>query len=183
MATNTYRRETVSEPKAKNEVKSRNEPRSKHEPKGAKAPAPTRSFQVPKFRFWRDRRFQLLIGFFFLLTSLYLSISFVSYLFTGPADQSVVEALQATGLKESGLESENWLGLFGAWVSYYFIFEWLGVAAFFLVPIVFFFGYKIIFRRTVVSLSYVLTLCLFLMGWCSMTFGYLILTPASGTIS
>jgi DNA segregation ATPase FtsK/SpoIIIE, S-DNA-T family len=177
MATNTYKREAVTETKAKNEPRSgRNDSKPKNETKTAKASKPRRSFPVLRLRFFQDRRFQLLVGFFFLLTSLYLTISFVSYLFTGNADQSVVEAIENTGLKDSGIESENWLGLFGAWISYHFIYEWWGVAAFFLIPIIFMFGYKIIFRGNNLSLSYVITLCVFFMGWLSISLGYLLLT-------
>src|SRR5690606_16247364 len=106
--------------------------------KKEKAPGEGFNFRLPRFGFLKDRRFQLFVGFFFLLASLYLTIAFVSYLFTGPADQSVVEALNQTPVKDSGLESENWLGLFGAFVANYFIYEWLGFGAFFMIPIVFF---------------------------------------------
>jgi DNA segregation ATPase FtsK/SpoIIIE, S-DNA-T family len=181
MATNTFKREAVNEPRAKNEPKSRNESKSGSGHKESKGTGPKWSIPAFRFRLFKDRRFQLLIGFFLLLTSLYLTISFVSYLFTGHADQSVVEALHNTGLKDSGLESENWLGLFGAWVSYYFIYEWLGVAAFFLVPIIFFFGFKIIFRAAAVSLTTVLTLCLFSMSWVCITMGYGILITGSAS--
>ena len=97
-----------------------------------------------------------------MLGSLYICIAFVSYLFTGHADQSVVEALTTTDLKEAGIESENWLGLVGAWISNYFIYEGFGLAAFFVVPVLFFIGYKIVFRSRYVSLSYVLTIVPFL---------------------
>ncbi|PSR53340.1 cell division protein FtsK [Adhaeribacter arboris] len=180
MATNTYKREAGNAPKAKNSPKASDEPvnRSFNAPKPAKAPSVGRTF--PKFKFisfgfLRDRRFHLFIGFTLLLAALYLLIAFVSYLFTGPADQSVVESLQTSDLKDSGLESENWLGLFGAWISNYFIYKWLGVASFFLIPIIFFSGYKILFRRTQVSLSYTYTVCTFAMLWCSLLLGYLVL--------
>ncbi|MDQ4140745.1 MAG: DNA translocase FtsK [Bacteroidota bacterium] len=180
MATNTYKREAGNVPKAKNSPKVSNEPvnRSLTPPKPAKAASPGRSFPKIKFfsfGFLRDRRFHLFIGFTLLLAALYLLIAFVSYLFTGPADQSVVESLNTNNLKDSGLESENWLGLFGAWISNYFIYRWIGVASFFIVPIIFFTGYKILFRRTQVSLSYTYTLCMFAMVWCSLLMGYVVL--------
>ncbi|MGB3589712.1 MAG: hypothetical protein WBA23_24405, partial [Tunicatimonas sp.] len=37
---------------------------------------------------WRDPRFHLALGFFLIVTSLYLFIAQVSYLLTGAADQS-----------------------------------------------------------------------------------------------
>jgi len=129
--------------------------------------------------FFRDRRFHLFIGFFFLLGSLYLCIAFVSYLFTGHADQSVVEALPTTNLKEAGIESENWLGLVGAWISNLFIYQGFGLASFFMVPIFFFIGYKIIFRSRNISLSYVSTICLFSLCWFSLVLGYMVLRSSA----
>jgi S-DNA-T family DNA segregation ATPase FtsK/SpoIIIE len=153
---------------------------AKSAPKAPKAPR-----QWPKlpslggiFGFLRDRRFQLFLGFFFLLGSIYLTIAFVSFLFTGHADQSVVGSLGTTPVKEAGQESGNWLGLLGAMAAQVLIYQGFGVAAFAVIPIVFFLGYKIVFRRVGfgVSLSYVVALCLFSMLWLSAMLGYVVLT-------
>src|SRR5688572_4991095 len=170
MAKNTYRYDDGNETRVKNtprtaakEPLSRNEFKKTNEPKEAKQPKPKKertpfvwpSLNLPRITFLKDRRVQLLFGFFFLLASLYLTIAFVSYLFTGQADQSIIEALNQTPVKDSGLETENWLGLAGAYVANYLINDWLGLGAFFLIPIIFFWGYKIVFRRTIVSIAYV----------------------------
>ncbi len=181
MATNTYKREAEKSPKAQNMPRGAQEGTNRNIAKADKpVKAPSAGWSFPKFSFFsfsflKDRRFQLFVGFFLLLTSLYLLIAFVSYIFTGAADQSVVEALQTSGLKDSGLESENWLGLFGAWISHFFIYRWLGVASFFVVPIIFFSGYKILFRRTRISLSYTYTLSVFAMVWGCILLGYIVL--------
>ncbi|MBX0333136.1 DNA translocase FtsK [Pontibacter sp. HSC-14F20] len=185
MAKNTYRNDAVSTGRARNEVRGRNEPRGtaaateKTKQKKTKKPF----FKLPSFRFnlkapafLTDRRFKLFIGFSFLLIAFFMTIAFVSYLFTGQADQSVVESVQGTGLKESGQEAENWLGLFGAWVSHYFIYDLLGIGAFFLIPIAFFAGSRIVFRWKTISMSYVLGLSTFSMLWLSLTLGYIVLT-------
>ncbi|MGV3504422.1 MAG: DNA translocase FtsK [Adhaeribacter sp.] len=182
MANNTYKREMGNAPRAKNVPRSGNEPMGKTGAKNAgkeKKPSSLPKLNFSFLNFIFDRRFQLFVGFFFLLGSLYLTIAFVSYLFTGHADQSVVEALPTTGLKDAGLESENWLGLVGAWISNYLIYEGFGVAAFFVVPIFFFMGYKIVFRRRNISVSYVWTLCLFGLCWFSLMFGYLVVSTKS----
>ncbi|MFD1467238.1 DNA translocase FtsK 4TM domain-containing protein [Hymenobacter caeli] len=132
----------------------------------------------------RDRRFHLFIGFGLLLGSLYLTIAFTSFLFTGHADQSVVAALGTIPTKEAGQESGNWLGLLGAWAAQVFIYKLFGVAAFALIPIVFFLGYKIVFRKAAGSVSYVLALGLFTMAWLSVLLGYVVVAlgaPAPGT--
>ena len=159
----------------------RREPRNKEKPKVApRAARPP--MRLPSVRlggilgFLRDRRFQLFLGFFFLLSSIYLTIAFVSFLFTGHADQSVVENLANTPVKEAGQESSNLLGLVGAWAAQLLIYKGFGVAAFAVIPVVFFLGYKIVFRRADVSVSYVLALCLFTMLWLSVLMGYVVLS-------
>jgi S-DNA-T family DNA segregation ATPase FtsK/SpoIIIE len=127
----------------------------------------------------RDRRFHLFVGFGLLLASLYLTIAFTSFLFTGHADQSVVAAMSTIPVKEAGQESNNWLGLLGAWAAQLFIYKLFGVAAFALIPIVFFLGYKIVFRTATVSVSYVLALGLFTMAWLSSLLGYVVVSLAT----
>ncbi|WP_460504227.1 DNA translocase FtsK 4TM domain-containing protein, partial [Hymenobacter agri] len=124
----------------------------------------------------RDRRFHLFVGFGLLLGSLYLTIAFTSFLFTGHADQSVVGAMSTIPVKEAGAESHNWLGLLGAWAAELFIYKLFGVAAFALIPVVFFLGYKIVFRTTPVSVSYTLALGLFTMAWLSVLLGYVVVS-------
>jgi S-DNA-T family DNA segregation ATPase FtsK/SpoIIIE len=151
------------------------------EPKAA-SKAPRKPLKLPSlalgglFSFLRDRRFQLFLGFFFLLFSLYLTFAFFSFLFTGQADQSIIEGLDHTPVKEAGQQSGNWLGLVGAFAAQALIYQGFGVGAFALIPIVFFLGYKMVFRRAGVSVSYVLALCTFIMGWLSVLLGYVVLT-------
>jgi S-DNA-T family DNA segregation ATPase FtsK/SpoIIIE len=122
----------------------------------------------------KDRRFHLMVGFSLLLSSLYLTIAFTSFLFSGRADQSIVAALGTIPVKEAGQESGNWLGLLGAWLSEKLIYRGFGLSAYALIPIVFFLGYKIVFRRAKGSVSYVLALGLFTMLWTSALLGYVV---------
>lgn len=126
----------------------------------------------------RDRRVHLLIGFGLLLGSLYLTIAFTSFLLSGRADQSVVAALGTVPVKEAGRESGNWLGLLGAWLAEKLIYRGFGLASYALIPIVFFLGYKIVFRRAAGSVSYVLALSLFSMLWVSTLLGYVVVQLA-----
>ena len=86
----------------------------------------SRSFKF-KVDFLNDRKFHLAIGMFFLLSAFFLTVSFISYLITGKADQSVVEAITQTEIKASGHEVQNWFGAIGAVTAHYFIFLWFGI--------------------------------------------------------
>jgi S-DNA-T family DNA segregation ATPase FtsK/SpoIIIE len=110
MAQNTYKSNTFKKPEKEKKGKS--------------------SKTKFSFAFLKDQRFKLAVGFFLMIAGIYLFLALFSYLFTGKADESVVTA--GDSLIESGREAENWLGLYGAITSHYFIFRWFGVSAFFI---------------------------------------------------
>jgi DNA segregation ATPase FtsK/SpoIIIE, S-DNA-T family len=132
-------------------------------------------FSLGKFTgFFKDRRFHLTVGFLVMLSSLFMLTAFISHIFTGRADQSVVESIIETGIRASGAEIENWLGLVGAWVAYVFMYKWLGLSALFLIPIIFGVGFRIVFRRDLIPLGATVNFCLFLAFWLSATIGIIV---------
>jgi S-DNA-T family DNA segregation ATPase FtsK/SpoIIIE len=122
--------------------------------------------------FLKDRRFHLSLGFLLLGISVFLLTAFVSFIFTGKADQSVVESVLEAGIKQSGLEAENWLGMIGALISYYFVFHWFGVAAFFIPPFLFILGFKLVSRKEILPVYRSFKFVLFFTLWLCLLFGY-----------
>jgi S-DNA-T family DNA segregation ATPase FtsK/SpoIIIE len=127
------------------------------------------------FAFMSDRRLHLTGGFFLIFFSLFLAVSFVSYLFTGKADQSIVDSVFDSSVRESGVEVENWMRLTGAVVSHLFIFRWFGVASFLFIPVLFFAGYKVVFRRELFPIATLTSFSVFAILWVSLLMGYVIL--------
>ena len=125
------------------------------------------------FSFFNDPRLRLALGFFLLIASFYLVTAFISYLFTGKADQSVVDAVGEAGLVDAGREVGNWLGLYGAMTSHYFIFKWFGVSAFFIPPILFLLGFKMVFKRELLPLFSVFVFSVFSGLWLCLLLGYI----------
>jgi S-DNA-T family DNA segregation ATPase FtsK/SpoIIIE len=154
MAENTYKSNTFKKPD-----------------KDKKSKASKSKFKF-NFSFFNDPRFTLAVGFFLLITSIFLFVAFVSYIFTGKADQSVVESW-IDNVVESGKEAENWLGLLGAIVSHHLIFKWLGISAFFIPPLLFFLGFKFVFKRDLVSLFSAFIFSVFAGLWLSLLLGYI----------
>jgi S-DNA-T family DNA segregation ATPase FtsK/SpoIIIE len=154
MAENTYKSNTFKKPE------------KEKKPKGKSKP-------FFSFEFFKDPRFSLAMGFVLIITGLYLFIAFISYLFTGKADQSVVEALWNTNIIDSGKEAENWLGLYGAVTSHFMIFRWMGISAFFLPPVIFFLGFKWVFKREIVPIVSFFVFSVFAGLWLSLLMGYI----------
>lgn len=126
-----------------------------------------------KITFYKDPRLKLALGFFLMIVGLYLFLAMLSYLFTWRADESVVQAVRETSLWESGHEVENWLGLYGAVISHYMIFRWFGIAAFFIPPVLFFAGFKIVFERELFRMFSFTIFSVFSGLWLSLLLGYM----------
>ncbi len=154
MAQNTYKSNTFKKPEK--EKKGKSSSKSKF-----------------NFGFIRDPRIKLAFGFFLLIGGIYLFLALLSYLFTWRADESVVKALSDSSLLESGQEAENWLGLYGAVISHYIIFRWFGIAAFFLPPLLFVIGFKIVFNRELLRIFSFTIFSIFSGLWLASLLGYM----------
>ena len=152
MAENTYKSNTFKKPEKERKAKG-----------GSKS-----KFNF-SFGFFKDPRFVLASGFFLLIVSLYLFTAFISYLFTGKADQSLFftgkEGLGFVDtflqIRSSEIVAENWFGHAGALVSHYFIFKWLGISAFFIAPLLFLLGFRMVFKRELLPIFSVFILSVF----------------------
>ena len=156
MAENTFRSNTPREPAEKEKEKKKRKSKSRFE-----------------FTFFKDPRFTLASGFVLIVLALFLFVSFVSYLFTGEADQSVVKGLGDVAMMESGAEAANWAGLWGAVTAHYLVMQWLGIAAFFIPPILFILGVKLTFKRELLPAFPTFVFSVFAGIWLSLLLGYI----------
>lgn len=161
MAENTPRVNTFREPEKEKE---KEKEKKKKKGKGGSA-----------FAWISDPRFTLTYGFILLSTSLFLFVSFVSYLFTGREDVSVIKELGTASAMESGREASNWAGLWGALTADYLIRQWLGVAAYFIPPILFIVGFNKTFRKELPAFR-VFVFSVFTGLWLSLLTGYVTLS-------
>ena len=75
-------------------------------------------------------RISFIFGTLFLMFTIILLCSFVSYFTTGAYDQSIVNEM---GNRD--VEPQNWVGKLGAWLAHKFIFQGFGVASFLFIKI------------------------------------------------
>lgn len=127
------------------------------------------------FEFLKDPRLKLAAGFFFIIVSIYLFLSLLSFLFTWRADYSIVNPSPESSMLETAREVENWLGLYGAITSHYFITRWFGISAFFIPPLLFLIGFKIVFKRELLRIFSYGLFALFNGLWLCLLLGYMIL--------
>ncbi|WP_185857070.1 DNA translocase FtsK 4TM domain-containing protein [Blattabacterium cuenoti] len=95
-----------------------------------------------KIRKKEKKILKTIFGFFLLGSSIFLFLSFFSFLFHWKNDQSQLEKLF-----DKEIIAENLLGKIGAIVSHYFIHCGIGISAFFIPILLFFTGLKILFMN------------------------------------
>lgn len=93
--------------------------KSKTKPKKA----PRKKVELPSFKLSNQQK--LVLGSFLIIFGFVLSIAFVSFFFTGEADQSSLASFA-----NRDIETQNWLSKSGAWLSDLFIQRGFGVPSF-----------------------------------------------------
>jgi S-DNA-T family DNA segregation ATPase FtsK/SpoIIIE len=116
----------------KNTPKPETKPEPKSEPKQTKKPKNPET----EIGFWKstklfitDERTRFVIGLGLIIGTLYLFMSFVSYFFTGAADQSKMD-LSWSEMQLMRTDIQNWASVLGAILAETFINKWFGVSSF-----------------------------------------------------
>lgn len=146
----------------------------KNTPRSTSKGASSSGTQVPiEFNISTDS-YLLAFGIFLLILSVILLVSFISHLITGDADQDIVQRTFSAALEQTDRKPRNMMGLMGAYVSHYFIFQWFGIAAFGWLPVVFWAGYRLVFKRDLLpqSLNRFTLATIFYIFWTSIFIGY-----------
>ena len=115
--------------------------------------------------FLKSERTHFIIGILCVMFGVYLFIAFLSFFYTGDADQSKLENLPLNELSSIKNEIRNWTGAFGAYLSNLFINRWIGISAFFISFFVARVGLKLMKVKDVsISKSLVYTCSLIILG-------------------
>jgi len=120
----------------------------------------------------KDKRITLSFGVVLMMVAAFLLLAFLGYLFTGQSDQSVVTGNPDNPMRVNAAEARNWLGYTGATVSHYLIFRWFGLAAFLFPPMLFFLGFRLAFKKSLISLWRYGIFTLFFLFWLGLLMGY-----------
>ncbi|WP_242204380.1 DNA translocase FtsK [Aestuariivivens insulae] len=94
---------------------------------------PRKKLKLPSFKLSSQQK--LVFGSFLVLFGILLFIAFLSFFFTGKADQSTISEFMSRDAK-----AENWLSKTGAWLSDFFIHRGFGIAAFIFSGLIFLSG-------------------------------------------
>jgi len=114
------------------------------------------------------------LGFFLILLSLYLVLAFSSFIFTGKEDFDQIQNNDLVDfLFNRDVEVENWLGNLGAAISHFFIYEGFGLISIVFPFLFFLFGFKLLFKFTLLPIKKSVKHSFLLLLWISIALGLL----------
>lgn len=103
--------------------------------------------KIKKRSFKLSNQQKLVLGSFLLISGILLCIAFISFFFTGEADQSAIADFTSRQTK-----ADNWLSKTGAWLSDFFIQRGFGVASFIFSGLIFLSGVYVLMDLSKVKL-------------------------------
>ena len=120
-----------------------------------------------------QRKAKSITGSLLLLLSIYLFLSFLSYLFTWKLDQDIIFSHSFFDLlfNSSDIEVANWLGKFGTWASHIFMYEWFGIVSFVFSFLLFITGIRVLFNIRLLPLGRTYFISFIGIVWTSVFFG------------
>jgi S-DNA-T family DNA segregation ATPase FtsK/SpoIIIE len=129
--------------------------------------APKKPFKMPSFKLSSQQK--LVAGSFLAIFGVLLFIAFISFFFTGEADQSSL-----SDFASRDTVSKNWLSKSGAWLSDFFIHRGFGVSSFILSVLIFISGLYILMDIDKAKLRKNWFWGLLVMIWISTFFGFFV---------
>ncbi len=121
---------------------------------------------------WSDERIPKVFGAFLLFTAAYLTIAFVSYLFTWEEDQNNVLRFSWDLLLMGEQPCANWLGRLGAIISNMFFYWGFGIPSFILIYLCVIYGFAYLRGTDKLELRWQLRHALMLMVFMSILFHF-----------
>ncbi len=126
------------------------------------------SKKTKKLSFKLSNQQKLVLGSLLLILGILLFIAFLSYFFTGQADQSTLSEFTSRDV-----ETQNWLSKVGAWVSDLFIYRGFGLASFIFSGLIFITGVYILLGINKARLRRHWFWGTLIVIWTSILFGFL----------
>jgi len=119
----------------------------------------------------RKEKTKIIFGFILSAFTIYLFLSFISFLFNADADQSKLQIKWLDLIKDPEIKVENITGKTGAWLADVFINRWFGLASFLFIYLLGMYCLKLLNRNIRSLLTKTIQLLLLLL-WLSITLGF-----------
>ena len=124
----------------------------------------------------KSQRLKKTLGFFFLLFSVFLALSFISYLFTWQYDDAMLDGklFNWALFTDTSLSASNLMGRLGAITAHWFIKQWFGIASLLFILVLFISGFRLLFDISILPMKRTFAHALFFLVWVSVFMGFVI---------
>ena len=129
------------------------------------------SFFSKAMAIFRDETAHFVIGLILVIFAVYLLLAFMSFFFTGAADQSILDSGNAQDLASTANGVKNYAGSRGAQLASYLINDCFGISSFFILLFLAVAGLKLMKVRVVRLWRWFIG-CSLLLVWFSVFFGF-----------
>jgi len=119
-----------------------------------------------------DGRFARIMGFFFLLSGVFLLLAFTSYFMSWKLDSNVLDNNSAGYIFDSSVTVHNWTGKLGAWFAHIFINRGIGIAAYLLLFLMILTGFRLTTGIALLPFGKAFRYSLLGILWISVTLGF-----------
>ncbi len=138
--------------------------------------------ESPKKRgsFFKDQRLRFTVAIILLIVAFYLTIAFISFIFSGAADQSKLDLKWSELIFNSEIKVENKAGKTGAWLSDVIINRGFGVSAFIFIYLMVLVGLRMMGKK-MEKFGRNFTLATLSIIWLSLTLGLLFMKTDAGS--
>ena len=126
--------------------------------------------------FLTNERVHAITGVFLLLFTVFLLFSFISFLFTHEADDSIFKLNLFETLNTED-KPQNQMGIFGLYFSFLFIKHWFGVASFGFLLLSFIYGVRLVIKKSLLPIIRTTIIMFAAMIWLSMTLSFIFTVP------
>lgn len=130
--------------------------------------------------FVKNETFHFVIGLSLVLFAVYLLLAFLSFFFTGAADQSLIDSGNPADLSDINNHVKNYAGSRGAQLASYLINDCFGFASFFILVFLTAAGFKLMKVRTVRLWKWFFG-CALLLIWFSLFLGFAFMSQYQDT--
>ncbi|TVQ88719.1 MAG: DNA translocase FtsK [Bacteroidetes bacterium] len=169
--------------KKNNQTKNIFKPKSNGE-KSKKDDLKGNEFSLKKFfASFKDQRLRKIVGLLLVITSLYLFLSFSSYLVNWKADDSLIDdrTFNIELLTDTEIKAQNLMGRLGAITAHLFIKKWFGISSFLFPLMLFVGGFRLLTSLSILPVWKTIRYSFFAIIWFSIAFGF-IFTQGDGLL-
>ncbi len=121
----------------------------------------------------KDARTRTILGLFLIIASAFFTLSFISYMVYGEADQTELTWPFWQFITDPGILVNNWMGKIGAAVAHRFIYNWFGISAFLFPFLLLLIGFNILFRQSLLPFGKSMRHSLFFLYLVPLAMGFL----------